>query len=201
MKLKRFFYFFIHLFFLSGLFYAFYHFITTPKSNMLHRRLWAYENWIIFSFYGLFVYLALQEREFRLSTAKKIKGELEKFKKILGLNLLLLIFPWGLALLLVDRELLKAIGLGSAYWRVLGAMSLIGALIYFFPYKFYRHKISFYILIFGAIDNFVAALIFAVLFALKRIPLIAFSATPLLFYYALFFFEQARHYKNLVKKS
>lgn len=199
MKLKRFFYFFTHLFFLSGLFYAFYHFITTPKSNMLHRRLWAYENWIIFSFYGLFVYLTLAEREFRLNTAKKIKKEFEKFKKILVLNLLLLIFPWGLALLVVPRELLKTIGLGSMYWRVLGGMSLIGALIYFFPYRFYRHKISFYILIFGAIDNFVAALIVAALFVFKKVPLVAFSATPLLFYYAFFFFEQTRHYKNLVR--
>jgi len=195
MKLKKRFYFFIHLFFVSGLLYAFYYFITTPKSNMFNRRLWAYENWIILSFYSLFLYLTLAEKEIKLKRLR-LKTKLQHFKTILGLNLLLLIFPWGLAILLAPQFILNGLGLSSVYWRILGAGSLLGALIYYFPYRFYRHRLSYYILIFGALDNFLAATIVAFMFIFKQAPLTAFSATPLLYYFAYFFYRQTKHYPH-----
>jgi len=65
-KLKRYFYFFIHLNFITGFSYALYHFLNTPRSVFLHRRLWAYESWIIISFYCLFIFLILWEKEVRV---------------------------------------------------------------------------------------------------------------------------------------
>jgi hypothetical protein len=49
---------FIHLNFITGVLYAFYHYIRTPKSvDMATRRLWAAETWIIFTLYSIFIYL------------------------------------------------------------------------------------------------------------------------------------------------
>jgi hypothetical protein len=49
---------FIHLNFISGFLYAFYHYARTPKSvDMPTRRLWAAETWIIFTLYSIFIYL------------------------------------------------------------------------------------------------------------------------------------------------
>ena len=106
------------------------------------------------------------------------------------------VFPWGLFLLLGPRELLVLFGLGSVYWRILGGFSLLGALIYYFPYQFYRRKLTRSILIFGAFDNLIAGLVVIFLFMFGRIPLIAFSSFPLLFYFSYFFFDQARVYKR-----
>src|SRR3989344_8962604 len=61
--IKRYFFLTIHMVFLASILYAFYHFIRTPRVDSLNRRLWAYENWIIISFYGLFVYLALSDAD------------------------------------------------------------------------------------------------------------------------------------------
>lgn len=77
-------------------------------------------------------------------------------------------------------------------------MSLVGALIYYYPYRFYKRKISYFIILFGALDNFVAGAIVTALFVMRRVPLVAWSATPLLFYFAYFFKEQAVKYKHLV---
>jgi len=193
-ELKRYFYFFIHLNFIAGFSYAFWHFINTPRSVFLHRRLWAYESWIIISFYCLFVYLILMEKEVKVRQVFKTK--IKRFREVLAVNLLLLIFPWGLFLLFGPNYLLELFGLTSVYWRVLGLFSLLGAAIYYFPYHFYKKKLSYYILIFGAVDNLVAGLVVLFLFVLKKVPLTAFSATPLLFYFSIFFFEQARNYKQ-----
>lgn len=193
-KLKRRFYFLIHFIFISGFLYAFYHFLNTPKSIFLHRRLWAYESWIILSFYSLFIYLILWEKEVRVGV--KVKSGLKRFKQVMIANLLLLIFPWGLFLIFAPKFLLEIFSLRSIYWRILGIGSLLGALIYYFPFRFYRKKISYYILAFGFIDNLLAGAVVVFLFLLGKVPLIAFSTSPLLFYFAFFFLEQARDYKS-----
>lgn len=60
--IKRNFKIFINLNYIAGFLYAFYFFITTPRANMAVRRLWAFESWMILSFYGLFIYLFFLER-------------------------------------------------------------------------------------------------------------------------------------------
>ena len=195
-RLKRWFYLMVHVLFVTGILYAFYHFINTPRSDMPVRRLWAYENWIIISFYTLFVYLVLSDREERI----KKRELLTRFYRILRVNLLLLLLPWGLFLVLSPQELLVLLGLYSFYWRILGFCSLLGFLLYLFPYKFYAHKISYAILIFGIIDNFAAATIVLVLFFEKLVPLIALSAVPLLYYFSFFFAEQVGRY-NMLKNA
>lgn len=187
MKAKKFYYFVLHVFFISGILYAFEKFISTPRIEILQRRLWAYENWIIMSFYLLFVYLTLTEKEGRF---KKAKHRLAEFRRILTVNLILLIFPWGIFLIFAPKYLATMLGLDSIYWKILGGMSLFGALIYYFPYKFYKHKLTKYIFLFGIVDNLLAGAIVTYLFFLKKVPLIAWSATPLLFYFSYFFKEQ-----------
>jgi hypothetical protein len=186
-KLKRHFYLFIHFNFIIGFLYAFYHFLITPRATLAQRRLWAYESWIIFSFYCLFLFLIIFEQETKLN--------FEKFKKILIVNLILLVFPWGLFLLLAPANLLGMLKLNSIYWRVLGGFSLLGAILYYLPYRFYDWKWTKYILIFGFIDNFIAGLFVFVLFLLGRSPFIVLGAVPLLFYFSFFFLRQAREYE------
>jgi len=200
LKTKKYFYFFIHFNFMSGFLYAFWHFINTPKQIFMHRRLWAYESWIIASFYSLFVYLTLTDKDIRLKKATKLKKRIAWFKEVLTVNLILLIFPWGLFLVLSPKHLSQLLSLGSFYWRILGVFSLLGSIIYYFPYRFYKKKISYYILLFGAVDNFIAGAVITILFLLRKIPLVAFSAMPLLFYFSFFFWEQTKTYKAVYKK-
>lgn len=62
-QIKNWFKLFIHFNYLAGFLYAFYYFVTTPRSSqMFVRRLWAYECWLILSFYGLFIYLFYLEK-------------------------------------------------------------------------------------------------------------------------------------------
>lgn len=190
-KLKSRFYLFIHFNFITGFLYALYHFLITPRATLAQRRMWAYESWIIFSFYCLFLFLILVDQE--------VKFSLDKFKRILLVNLILLVFPWGLFLLLAPANLLNMLKLNSIYWRILGGFSLLGAIIYYLPYRFYDWKWTRYILIFGFIDNFIAGLIVFVLFLLGRSPFIVLGAVPLLFYFSFFFLQQAKHYDS--KKS
>jgi hypothetical protein len=197
MKIKRYFYMFIHLNFITGLLYAFWHFLDTPKSIMETRRLWAYESWIIGSLYCLFVYLIIKDSERRI----KLKIKMGWFKEVVLINLILLIFPWGLFLLLAPKEMMSMLMLGSVYWRILGGMSLVGALIYYFPFRFYKNKWSFFIMIFGFVDNFLAGGIIVWLFLNKRVPLMAFMSTPLLFYFSVFFLYEARRWKKLYGKK
>jgi len=192
---KKYFYLFIHFNFLSGFIYALYHFLSTPKSIFLSRRLWAYECWIILSFYCLFIFLILLEKDIRIKQA--IKERVNIFRKILLVNLLLLIFPWGLFLIIAPADLLDMLRLTSFYWRLLGVFSLLGAIIYYFPYRFYSHKLAYYIFVFGSIDNLVAGLVVSALFLAKKIPLLAFSSMPLLFYFSSFFYGQAASYRKL----
>jgi len=188
----------LHFNYITGIIYALAHFLTSPKTTMMEvRRLWAYEVWIIFSFYLIFIYLNMLENE---SRGKKIKVYLKRIKEILSVNLLLLIFPWGLFLLLGPSQLMAGFGLNSVYWRVLGAMSLVGAVVYALPYFSYREKLSYYIYLFGVIDNFLAGLIVAVLFVFKKVPIITLGSVPLLFYFSYFFLIQARYYRRLFKK-
>ena len=104
--------------YLVGLLYAFLKFLTTSRADVLSRRLWAYECWVIISFYSIFYYLVFLEHEKKLSF-------LQRFRKIMEVNLLLLIFPWGLFLLLAPVQFLKHLGFGSIYWRILGFFSLL----------------------------------------------------------------------------
>lgn len=197
-KIKKYFYYFLHIFFLSGILYAFNHFIKTPKNTMMMvRRLWAYESWIILSFYSLFLFLTFMEKEISFKKGNKAKLYLKKFQEILSVNLILLIFPWGLFLILAPTELMSIIKLQSVYWKILGFFSILGAAIYYYPYRFFKQKLSHYIIIFGAIDNLLAGLIITSLFFQNKIPLFAFSSAPLLFYFSHFFFEQSKNYKNI----
>jgi len=134
--------------------------------------------------------------EKEIKVGQVFKTKIKRFREVLTVNLLLLVFPWGLFLLFGPSYLLGLFGLTSVYWRLLGLFSLLGAAIYYFPYHFYKKKLTFYILIFGAIDNLLAGLVVLFLFILKKVPLTTFSATPLLFYFSIFFFEQARVYKK-----
>ena len=199
MKLRRYFYFGLHLLFLSGLGYAFENFMRTPRINLMERRLWAYENWIILSFYALFVWLTLMDQNNFYKRKQRLKYRWEGFKQKLSVNLVLLVFPWGLFLILAPQDLLELLHLGPIYWRILGVCSLLGAVVYYFPYRFYHHRFTFYILIFGMVDNLLTGLIVTVLFALREIPLLAWSAAPLLFYFAWFFGEHSQHYRELRK--
>lgn len=47
----------LHFNFVTGLVYAGIHVFLTPRAELLQRRLWAYEYWIIFGFYALFLIL------------------------------------------------------------------------------------------------------------------------------------------------
>lgn len=200
MTTKKAFFLFIHIFFLSGLLYAFGQFIRTPRAVILNRRLWAYESWIILSFYSLFVYLALKDREYKLKDTKRVQKFIDQFKEITLINLFLLIFPWGLFLIFGPQELLAMFSLHSNYWRLLGIGSLIGAVIYYLPYRFYKKKISYYIIVFGGVDNLLAGLILTVLFILRQVPLVAWSASPLLFYFSYLFFRQAKEYRKTISR-
>ncbi|MBD3250041.1 MAG: hypothetical protein GF381_00495 [Candidatus Pacebacteria bacterium] len=80
---KKYFKLFINLNYLFGFGYAFYFFITTPrKGAVLVRRLWAYECWLILSFYGLFIYLFYLEK----SALERHRG-LGRFLSIQALEL------------------------------------------------------------------------------------------------------------------
>ena len=52
--------FFLHVNFFSGMMYALIHFLRTPRATLLERRLWAYEYWLIFGFYAIFLLLAFK---------------------------------------------------------------------------------------------------------------------------------------------
>ncbi len=125
---------------------------------------------------------------------------IDNAKKIILVNLLLLVFPWGLGLVLMPDDLSRILGVDSVYWRLLGVASLLGAIIYYFSYRFYEKKASFYIFIFGVIDNFLAGIVIVLLFAMDRAPLIAFLNTPLLFFFSYFFWKQARHHQIFREK-
>lgn len=52
----------LHLNFVTGLVYAGIHVFLTPRLELLQRRLWAYEYWIIFGFYALFLVVSRMEK-------------------------------------------------------------------------------------------------------------------------------------------
>ena len=133
MKIKKLFYSFIHVSFVTGILYAIYHFARTPKTIMEVRRMWAYESWIILSFYCLFVFLIMIEED----KLTGVKARISYFKNILLINLVLLIIPWGLCLLLAPGNLMSMLNLNSIYFRILGGMSLVGAVVYYLPYQFF----------------------------------------------------------------
>lgn len=201
MKAKKLYYFFLHMLFITGIMYAFAQFITTPRAYMLERRLWAYENWIIISFYSLFVFLTLTERELRLSKIKKPHIHLREFKRILTVLVLLLIFPWGVFLLFAPNPLLDLLKLNAMYWRMLGIFSLLGALVFSIPLFSYRHRLSLIVFILGAVDNFAAGIVLTTLFILRKISLLPWSAAPLLLYFGYFFWEQVVKYRHLIKNG
>ncbi|HDS11343.1 MAG TPA: hypothetical protein ENN77_00375 [Candidatus Wirthbacteria bacterium] len=200
MKFKKFFYFLVHLNFIAGLLYALYFFITTPRSNMPVRRLWAYENWIIFSFYAIFIFLTLNEKEVRLNTQKKIQGFVSHARNMMLTNLVLLIFPWGLFLIFGPPDLLEMFSLGSIWWKLVGAASLVGAGMYYLPFRFYKHPLSYPIFVIGSISNTVSGLVLSWLFVVNQAGLVVWSCVPLLFYFAYFFYEQAREYHQVEKQ-
>lgn len=76
---------FIHINFIVGIVYAFWHYIRTPKSvDMATRRLWAAETWIIFTLYSIFVYLF--SIEFASEDGEPILHKLFKIKRFIILR-------------------------------------------------------------------------------------------------------------------
>ena len=81
---KKYFKIFINFNYIVGFLYSFYFFATTPrKEQMFVRRLWAYECWVILSFYGLFIYLFYLEK-----SALEDRRGLFRFMKIQALGLI-----------------------------------------------------------------------------------------------------------------
>lgn len=81
---KKYFKIFINFNYIVGFLYAFYFFVTTSrKEQMFVRRLWAFECWIILSFYGLFIYLFYLEK-----SALEDRRGLFRFMKIQALGLI-----------------------------------------------------------------------------------------------------------------
>lgn len=190
-KFKKLFYGLLHLNYLGGVLYALVHFLVTPRRIYTPRRLWAYETWIIFSFWGIFTSIQLIEQE---------KGALlKKARQVILSKLILLVFPWGLFLLLAPPALMNAFGLNSGYWRALGLASLFGALIYYYPYCFWKRALTRPILAFGFLDNLLAAAVIFFLFLLRRIPYIALGSLPLLLFFSVFFLDLFRYHRRSVK--
>jgi hypothetical protein len=76
---------FIHLNFTAGIFYAFYHFIRTPKNvDMAARRLWAAETWIVFTLYSIFIYLFIIEAD--AESGEAVIYELFKIRRSIETN-------------------------------------------------------------------------------------------------------------------
>lgn len=150
---------------------------------------------LFFLFMGCFLWLTLMDREIMAKNKERWKARMAEFRQKLVVNLVLLVFPWGLFLILAPQDLLETLSLGAIYWRILGVFSLFGAMIYYFPYRLYKRKLSYYVLLFGMVDNIAAGLIITVLFALRRVPLLAWSAAPLLFYFGWFFMEQMKNWR------
>jgi hypothetical protein len=76
---------FIHLNFIAGIVYAFYHFIRTPKSvDMPTRRLWAAETWLIFTLYSVFIYLFIVETD--AESGKAVIYELFKIRRYIDIR-------------------------------------------------------------------------------------------------------------------
>lgn len=85
---------FLHLFYLTGIIYAFYFYITTPKStDFFHRRMWAMEAWFIFSLYAFFLWVMMitdKEENFELN-AKGIAKMMKLREKRLFYLLLIVV--------------------------------------------------------------------------------------------------------------
>ena len=190
-KFKKRFYTLLHANYLIGVLYALAHFLVTPRRIYTPRRLWAYETWIVFSFWGIFTSIQFMEEE---------RGSfLKKARQIILTNLILLVFPWGLFLLLSPRGLMDFFGLSSVYWRLLGAASLLGALIYYYPYRFWKRKLVRPILVFGFFDNLIAAALIFLLFVSGKTPFVALGSVPLLLYFSVFFLNLFRYHRRSAK--
>jgi len=195
-NIKKYIYLFLHLSYIAGFFYAFFQFLSNPRVEILGRRLWAYECWIILSFYLIFLFFILYAEKI-VDINNEDKRQTTKFYRMnLLYFLILLLIPWGFFLILAPDQLMILFGLGSIYWRILGIFSLIGFLIYFFPYRYPKHKVSRYIMIFGIVDNVLPIIVILVLFLLDRAPLLALTQIPLLFHFMFFFIDQVCNNKK-----
>lgn len=92
----------VHFIFISGFFYAFFFYITSPKATEMHnRRLWAYESWIIFTLYTVFLWLfsiTRAEEDIDNKLAQKLYN-----KKFTSALLLTTMFASMLAIILLSR--------------------------------------------------------------------------------------------------
>ena len=190
-KFKKLFYGLLHVNYLAGVLYALIHFLMVPRRIYISRRLWAYETWIVLSFWGIFTSVQFIEQE---------KGSfLKKARQIIITKLILLVFPWGLFLLLSPKGMMDFFGLSSAYWRILGGASLVGVLVYYYPYHFWKQKFARVVLAFGFFDNLLAALVISFLFLTKRVPFVVLGSVPLLLYFSVFFLNLFRYHRKSVK--
>lgn len=181
---------FLHLNYLLGFIYALARFLATPRAFFESRRLWAFETWVVFSFWGVYTALFLLERE-------KISF-LKKSRQIILTNLFLLVFPWGLFLLAAPDEIRSVFGFTAVSWRVLGFFSLVGAFVYSAPYLFWRRRFTRAILVFGFIDNLATSFIIFGLLLVKKVPFISFVSIPLLCYFAAFYLSLFRFHRRTV---
>jgi hypothetical protein len=198
MQLKKFVFLLIHIIFISGLFYDFALFLGTGRDDQEVRRLYAYEGWIIGSFYILFIVLTLISRDYSEKLLKQPREYIHEFRKILKLHLLLLIFPWGVFVLTAPQRLLDILGIGEMWVKIMSLLSIISAFFYYLPYHYYKEKISYYVLLVGAFANFIIGVGFSILFYLRIIPITIWSTVPILLYYAYFFWEQSRQYSKVL---
>ncbi len=198
MQLRKFVFLIIHIIFISGLFYDFALFLGTERTNAEVRRLYAYEGWIIACFYILFIVLTLISRDYTGKLIKHPKEYMHEFKKILGFHLLLLIFPWGVFVLTAPQGLLNILGIGANWVKVLCFLSIVSAFFYYLPYHYYKEKISYYVLLIGALTNLAIGIGFSILFYLRIVPVTIWSTVPVLLYYAFFFWEQSRQYGKVL---
>jgi hypothetical protein len=189
-KFKRLFYRLLHFNYIVGTLYALGHFLRTPRQIIEPRRLWAYETWIILSFWGIFTTIYFIEQQ-------KLAA-LVKARRIILANLILLVFPWGIFLLISPQPLMTDFGLSSVFWRILGGCSLVGALVYYYPYRFWERRFARFILAFGFFDNLVTAFVILMFFLARRVPFIALGSVPLLLYFSIFFLQLFRYHRRSV---
>ena len=198
-KKRKYFYLIIHTLLISLFFYAFVQFITTSRADFFSRRLWAYESTLVGMFYVLFVFLTIMTDESVKEAIKKPKEHMQYFKDVLIVFLVLMIFPWGTFLLISPADVLEGLGLNSLFFKVAGSVSLLAASFYIIPYHFYSKKISYYILILGAIIEMIGGLGLGVLFILGEVPWLVLGALPLHLYFSYFLWEESNRHEGVRK--
>ncbi len=201
MKFRKFVFLTIHIIFISGLFYDLALFLGTSRESQDVRRLYAYEGWIIGSFYILFIVLTLLSQDYHGKLHTKPREYINKFKKILSIHLLLMIFPWGVFILTAPQKLLDILGIGANWIKVLSMLSITSAFFYYLPFQTHKGRTAYFVMIVGFITTLITAIGLSILFYLHLIPAVVISSIPLLLYCSYFFWEHSRHFGKVLKNN